>query len=40
METVLNIFRKGWFYFLAILGLIALNQLVFNFFFKISYFEW
>jgi len=36
----MNIFRKGWFYFLIILALIALNQLVFNFFFKISYFEW
>ena len=36
----MKIFRKGWFYFLLILGLIALNQFVFNYFLKVSYFEW
>lgn len=36
----MSIFRKGWFYFLVILALIALNQFVFTLFFKISYFEW
>lgn len=36
----MKIHQKGWFYFLVILALIALNQFVFNFFFKISYFEW
>lgn len=36
----MNMFRKGWFYFLVILALIALNQFVFKYFFKISYFEW
>jgi len=36
----MNIFRNGWFYFLVILVLIALNQFVFNLFFKISYFDW
>jgi hypothetical protein len=39
-DVLMNIFRKGWFYFLVILALIALNQFVFNFFFKISYYEW
>ena len=36
----MKIYQKGWFYFLVILALIALNQFVFNLVFKISYFEW
>jgi hypothetical protein len=40
IEAVMNILRKGWFYFLVILALITLNQLVFTYFFKISHFEW
>ena len=36
----MSIIHKGWFYFLVILALIALNQFVFNVFFKISYFDW
>ncbi|MBK7456252.1 MAG: hypothetical protein IPJ46_21785 [Anaerolineales bacterium] len=36
----MKIHQRGWFYFLVILALIALDQFVFNFFFKLSYFEW
>lgn len=36
----MNIHRKGWFWFLVILVLIAVNQLIFIYFFKISYFDW
>jgi len=36
----MNIFRKGWFYLLVILALIALNQFVFKCFLQTSYFEW
>ena len=36
----MKIHQRGWFYFLIILALIALDQFVFNFLFKLSYFEW
>ncbi|MCC6298898.1 MAG: hypothetical protein IT314_06345 [Anaerolineales bacterium] len=32
--------QKGWFWFLVILALIALDQFIFAFFFNLSYFEW
>ncbi|HNN14652.1 MAG TPA: hypothetical protein PKL78_13920 [Anaerolineales bacterium] len=31
---------KGWFWFLVIVALIAIDQFIFTYFFKISYFEW
>jgi hypothetical protein len=40
VEARMNIFRKGWFYFLVILALIALNEFVFKFFLQTSYFDW
>lgn len=36
----MKIHQQNWFYFLSILALIALDQFLFNIFFKLSYFEW
>jgi hypothetical protein len=36
----MKLHKKGWFWFLVILALIALDQFTFTFFFKTSYFEW
>lgn len=36
----MKIYQKDWFWFFVILALIALNQTIFHFLFKISYFEW
>lgn len=36
----MKIYQKGWFWFLLILILIAVNQFIFTYFFKISYFDW
>jgi hypothetical protein len=36
----MKIYQRDWFWFLVILALIALNQTIFHFLFKISYFEW
>ena len=36
----MKIYQKNWFWFLVILALVALNQTIFYFLFKISYFEW